>query len=48
LHSVVPKHPVMTIAMGALPFIAPCLVVSIILVLLPNLVLWLPRVFYGG
>jgi len=47
LHSVVPKHPVMTIAKGALPFIVPCLAVSVLVALLPQLALWLPNLLYG-
>lgn len=47
LHSVVPKHPVMTIALGSAPFIIPCCLVSLLLALFPNIVLWLPSLLFG-
>ena len=46
LHGVVPKHGVMTIAIGALPFLIPALLVVVLLTVFPPLVLWLPSVLY--
>ena len=46
LHGVVPKHGVMTIAIGALPFLIPALLVVVLLTVFPQLVLWLPSVLY--
>ncbi len=46
LHSVVPKHDVITIALGALPFLIPMLLVIVLLTAFPQLVLWLPGVLY--
>jgi len=46
IHSVVPKHDIMTIALGALPFIIPALLMVVILTAFPQLVLWLPRLLY--
>lgn len=46
LHSVVPKHDVMTIALGALPFLIPLLLMIVILTVFPQLILWLPRLLY--
>ncbi len=46
LHSVVPKYDVLTIALGALPFIIPMLVMAVILVVFPQLALWLPSILY--
>jgi len=47
LKSVVPKQDIMTIALGALPFLIPVLIVAVLVVIFPELALWLPRVFYG-
>jgi len=44
LHGVVPKYDIMTIALGALPFLMPCLGLVILLTFFPQLVLWLPGV----
>jgi len=46
LHSIVPKHDIITIALGALPFIFPALLMVVILTAFPDLVLWLPRLIY--
>jgi tripartite ATP-independent transporter DctM subunit len=46
LHGVVPKHDIITIALGALPFIIPTLLMVVILTAVPELVLWLPRLLY--
>ena len=32
---------------GALPFLIPVLIVAVLVVVFPDLALWLPRVFYG-
>jgi len=46
LQGVVPKYDVMTIALGALPFLIPMLLVIVLLTAFPQLVLWLPGVLY--
>lgn len=46
LHGVVPKHDVLTIALGALPFLIPTLAMIVILVFFPQLALWLPSVLF--
>ncbi len=46
LHGVVPQHGIMTIAIGALPFLIPTLFVIVLLTVFPQLVLWLPSVLY--
>jgi tripartite ATP-independent transporter DctM subunit len=46
IHGVVPKHDIVTIALGALPFIIPTLLMVVILTAFPDLVLWLPRLIY--
>lgn len=46
LHTVVPKHDVMTIALGALPFLVPMLLMAALLVAFPQLALWLPEILY--
>ena len=46
LHGVVPKHGVLTIALGALPFLIPTLAMIVILVFFPQLALWLPSVLF--
>ncbi len=46
LHSVVPHHDIITIALGALPFLIPTLLVVVLLTAFPQLVLWLPSVLY--
>ncbi|MFC1956222.1 TRAP transporter large permease [Chloroflexota bacterium] len=47
LKSVVPKHDVMTIALGALPFLIPMLIVVALLTVFPELALWLPNLLYS-
>lgn len=47
LQSVVPKHDVLTIARGALPFVIPMLIMATLLVVFPQLALWLPGVLYS-
>ena len=46
LHTVVPKHDVMTIALGALPFIIPMILTGVIITAFPQIVLWLPNLLY--
>jgi len=46
LHGVVPHHGIMTIALGALPFLIPTLLLIVLLTAFPQLVLWLPSVLY--
>ena len=46
LHGVVPKYDVLTIALGALPFLIPTLAVIVILVFFPQLALWLPGLLF--
>jgi TRAP-type C4-dicarboxylate transport system permease large subunit len=46
LHSVVPKHDIITIALGAWPFVIPMIIMGILLVIFPQLALWLPNLLY--
>jgi len=46
LHGVVPKHDIMTIVIGTLPFLLPMLAMVVILTAFPKLVLWLPGILY--
>jgi len=46
LQSAVPKHDVMTIALGAAPFIIPLLIMAALLIVFPDLALWLPGILY--
>ena len=46
LHGVVPKYGVLTIALGALPFLIPTLAAIALLVFFPQLALWLPGVLF--
>lgn len=46
LQSVVPKHDVMTIALGAAPFVIPLVTMAALLIVFPDLALWLPRLLY--
>ena len=46
LHSIVPKHSAMSIALGALPFIFPILAVAILITVFPEIATWLPSVIY--
>lgn len=47
IHGIAPKHSVMTIAYGAVPFLIPMTLMLIILAIWPGLCLWLPRVMLG-
>jgi len=48
LKGVVPKHDIVTIALGVLPFLIPIFFVAALLVVFPQLALWLPNLLYGG
>lgn len=47
LHGVVPEHKLGTIVKGALPYLAPIYINIILLILFPQLVLWLPSLIKG-
>jgi tripartite ATP-independent transporter DctM subunit len=46
IHGVLPQYPITTIAKGTLPFLIPMFVTIWLLVLFPQLALWLPNVLY--
>jgi len=46
LHGVVPKHDIMVIVRGVLPFMFPMLLMIVILAAFPQIALWLPSVLY--
>jgi len=46
LNTVVPQYSILTIALGALPFLIPMLATVAILTAFPQLALWLPSVLY--
>jgi tripartite ATP-independent transporter DctM subunit len=48
LHSVVPWHPIKTIVRGALPFLIPLYFCILILILFPQIALWLPSMLGAG
>jgi tripartite ATP-independent transporter DctM subunit len=48
LHGVVPWHPMGTIVRGALPFLIPIYFNILMLVIFPQIALWLPSVLKGG
>lgn len=47
LHNVVPQHPIGTIVRGSLPFLIPVYLNILILMVFPEIVLWLPNVLFG-
>ena len=47
LKSVVPQHSVMTIARGCLPLIPPMLILVVLLIVFPQLAMWLPNLLFG-
>lgn len=47
LHNVVPQHPIGTIVRGSLPFLIPVYLNILILMVFPQIVLWLPDVLFG-
>ena len=47
LKGVVPKYEITTIFMGTLPFLIPTLILVVLLILFPELVLWLPNLLYA-
>jgi TRAP-type C4-dicarboxylate transport system permease large subunit len=46
LNGVVPRYEITTIFMGTLPLLIPTLILVILVVLFPDLVLWLPGIIY--
>lgn len=46
IHGVLPKYPITTIAAGTVPFLIPMLLTIWILILFPQLALWLPNLLY--
>ena len=46
LQGAVPKYDVVTIALGALPFLIPMLIAVVLLTVFPELVLWLPGILF--
>jgi TRAP-type C4-dicarboxylate transport system permease large subunit len=46
LNGVVPQYEITTIFMGTLPLLIPTLILVALVVLLPELVLWLPGIIY--
>ncbi|MFC1956048.1 TRAP transporter large permease [Chloroflexota bacterium] len=46
LQGAVPKYDVVTIALGALPFLVPMLITVVLLTVFPELVLWLPGILF--
>ena len=46
LQGAIGKHDIVTIALGALPFLIPMLVTAAIITAFPDLVLWLPSILY--
>ncbi len=46
LKAVVPEHGIITIALGALPFIVPALLLVVLLTAFPQIVLWFPSIIY--
>lgn len=46
LNSVVPRHSILTVARGSVPFVVTCLVFIAILTAFPQLALWLPSVLF--
>ncbi|HUV56025.1 MAG TPA: TRAP transporter large permease subunit [Dehalococcoidales bacterium] len=46
LQSVVPKYDIMVIALGALPYLVPTLLLVVLLTAFPQLILWLPSLLY--
>jgi tripartite ATP-independent transporter DctM subunit len=48
LHGVVPWHPVGTIVRGALPYLIPIYLTILLLIIFPDIVLWLPSLLKAG
>jgi tripartite ATP-independent transporter DctM subunit len=46
LNGVVPQYEITTIFMGTLPLLIPTLILVVLVVLFPDLVLWLPGIIY--
>lgn len=47
LKGVVPKYEITTIFWGTLPFLGPTIILIVLLVLFPELILWLPNLLYA-
>lgn len=47
LKNIVPEQDIMNIALGALPFMIPILIMAVLVVAFPQLALWLPGVLYS-
>jgi len=47
LKGVLPQYEITTIFRGTLPFLIPTAILVVLLVLFPDLALWLPRVLYS-
>ena len=48
MKSVVPKHSISTVVRGSLPYLIPIYLNILLLILFPQLVLWLPSLLSGG
>lgn len=48
MRTVVPKHTMATVVKGSLPYLIPIYINIILLILFPDLVLWLPRLLSGN
>ncbi|MBT4090230.1 MAG: TRAP transporter large permease subunit, partial [Deltaproteobacteria bacterium] len=47
MKSVVPEHSMSTVVKGALPYLIPIYINILLLIIFPELVLWLPRLLSG-
>ena len=47
MRSVVPEYPISTVVLGSLPYLIPIYINIILLIIFPDLVLWLPRLLSG-
>ncbi len=47
MKSVVPQHSIATVVKGSLPYLIPIYLNILLLILFPQLVLWLPAVLSG-
>ncbi len=46
IHGIFPRYSIWTIVLGSLPFMVPMLLLIVILIVFPDLVLWLPGILY--
>jgi TRAP-type mannitol/chloroaromatic compound transport system permease large subunit len=44
---VVPKYEITTIFAGTIPFLIPTCILIVLMILFPDLVLWLPNLLYS-